>query len=197
MASLFQSTKNTRYLAASDKRYLRSDVPDRLSREEEDWLFENNYLRVIDLREKGEVEERKCTLQEDGRFHYMNLPVTGGNKIPDSPHMVARSYIKMVDDKMWEIIDIIENANSNVLFFCNAGKDRTGVVSALLLLRMGVDRKTIMEDYVASAENLRETLLLYAEKNPDIDIDVITPKKEYMEEFLALLQSGSMEAGKL
>lgn len=35
MASLFQSTKNTRYLAASDKRYLRSDVPDRLSIKEE------------------------------------------------------------------------------------------------------------------------------------------------------------------
>lgn len=184
MASLFQTTKNTRYLAASGKRYLRSDVPDKLSREEEDWLLENNYLTVVDLREKGETEERKCALQENDRFHYINLPVTGGNKIPELPCMVARSYIKMVDERMWEIIDTIENAESNVLFFCNAGKDRTGVVSALILSRMGAERKDIVEDYVASAENLRETLHLYAEQNPAIDINVITPKQEYMEEFL-------------
>lgn len=184
MASLFQSTKNTRYLPASNERYIRSDVPDQLSSKEKDWLYENNYRTVIDLREKRETEERKCSLQGDSRFHYRNLPVTGGSKIPESPCMVAESYIKMVDDKMWEIIDAIEHADSRALFFCSAGKDRTGVVSALLLLRMGAARETVVEDYAASAENLKGALEAYAEQNPDIDFDVITPRKEYMEEFL-------------
>lgn len=184
MASLFESTKNTRYLLSDNKRYLRSDVPDRISSKEVDWLLENNFLTVIDLRDKEEIEARKCPLKENSSFHYINLPVTGGNKIPEAPDMVAESYLKMVDEKMWEIIDTIENAHSNVLFFCNAGKDRTGVVSALLLLRMGVDRRYIIEDYVTSAENLKEALRLYAEGNPDVDIEVITPRKEYMEKFL-------------
>ncbi|MHB8894722.1 MAG: tyrosine-protein phosphatase [Candidatus Geothermincolia bacterium] len=38
------------------------------------------------------------------------------------------------------------------LFHCNAGKDRTGVVSALLLELLGVPRQEIVEDYLLSAD---------------------------------------------
>lgn len=93
----------------------------------------------------------------------------------------------MVDDAMWKIIDLIECSKTNVLYFCSAGKDRTGVVSALLLLRMQVDKKTIIEDYLQSADNLRELLQAYAAENPMIDIEVITPHASYMEEFLNML----------
>jgi hypothetical protein len=43
-----------------------------------------------------------------------------------------------------------------VLFHCSAGKDRTGVATALLLSALGVDRETIIQDYLASAENVAE-----------------------------------------
>lgn len=45
----------------------------------------------------------------------------------------------MLDSQMYRIIDLICNAKSNVLYFCNAGKDRTGVVSAILLLKFSMD----------------------------------------------------------
>ena len=33
------------------------------------------------------------------------------------------------------------------MFHCHAGKDRTGVVAAVLLLALGVDRESILDDY--------------------------------------------------
>lgn len=36
----------------------------------------------------------------------------------------------------------------SVVFHCTAGKDRTGVVSALLLSFLGVDRATVIQDYL-------------------------------------------------
>ena len=40
------------------------------------------------------------------------------------------------------------------------------------------------EDYLKSAENLREEPAREAAENPDIDLGVITPDRSYMEEFL-------------
>lgn len=40
--------------------------------------------------------------------------------------------------------------NSAVLYHCTAGKDRTGIASALLLKILGVDEATIMEDFLTT-----------------------------------------------
>ena len=37
-----------------------------------------------------------------------------------------------------------------VVFHCTAGKDRTGVLAAILLLRLGVDEEDIIADYQVS-----------------------------------------------
>ncbi|QIK63546.1 tyrosine-protein phosphatase [Leucobacter viscericola] len=41
-----------------------------------------------------------------------------------------------------------------VLFHCTAGKDRTGLAAAILLMLAGVDRETIVADYTQTEENL-------------------------------------------
>ena len=38
--------------------------------------------------------------------------------------------------------------NTPLLFHCSAGKDRTGVAAALILLALGVSRQDVMEDYL-------------------------------------------------
>ena len=43
----------------------------------------------------------------------------------------------MVDERLHKTINFIFESKSNVLYFCNAGKDRTGVVSAILLYKSG------------------------------------------------------------
>jgi hypothetical protein len=55
---------------------------------------------------------------------------------------------------------IVQAPAGGVVVHCHAGKERTGVVSALLLALAGVPDQTIAEDYVASDKQLQH---LYAE----------------------------------
>jgi protein-tyrosine phosphatase len=50
---------------------------------------------------------------------------------------------------------LADPSNLPLLFYCSAGKDRTGVASALVLYALGASMDTIMGDYFYSTENLR------------------------------------------
>lgn len=192
MGSIFDSTKNTRSILTDSFRFLRSDVPDHLTAREIQWLLEQNVLTIVDLREDGERGRRKCPLEEDERFHYISMPVTGGNAVPKTPEEVSQSYIRMADDQMKKIIGTIWNAKSNVMYFCNAGKDRTGVVSAILLSKLGKTPEYILADYMKSGENLKDMLEQYAASESRVRLDVITPHENYMKAFLAWLNGRKM-----
>ena len=185
---IFESTKNTRTIIEGDLRYIRSDVPTYLSKKERQWLIDNNIITIIDLREETEQHQRPCPLRKDHSFNYISMPVKGGNTVPESPNEVALSYINMVDDTMDNIVSTIMNADTNVMYFCNAGKDRTGVVTAIILSKLGYSGQYITNDYLLSGESLKEELLLFAQNHPEIDINVITPKPEYIEKFLEWYQ---------
>ena len=70
------------------------------------------------------------------------------------------------------------NTKSNVLYFCHAGKDRTGVVSAVILKRLGVDDQTIIDDYMKTKDNLMDVLTQYVMEHPEVDINTIIPREE-------------------
>lgn len=178
------STKNTRNILPDSMRFVRSDVPTSISSEDIKWLIDNNIRTIVDLREEKERAQKPCPLADNNAFDYICLPVTGGNGIPESPDKVPVSYLNMIDEQLIHIIDVIENAESNVLYFCNAGKDRTGVVSAILLRRQDFEDEYIIEDYMKSADNLKDMLKAFARNNRDVDINVITPHREYMKNFL-------------
>ena len=182
--SLFEHTKNSRTIIQGDLRYIRSDVPTYLTEKERQWMIDNNIITIVDLREETEQYQKPCPLRNDGAFSYISMPVKGGNVVPASKNEVVLSYINMVDDIMDSIVNTILNANSNVLYFCNAGKDRTGVVSAIILSKLGYEKQYIINDYLLSGANLESELKLFVQNNPDIDINVITPKAEYIEKFL-------------
>ncbi len=158
MSSLLKSTQNTRAILPDSFRFVRSDVPHCITELEVQWLIDNNIVTIIGLREESERERKKCPLINNSFFQYYCMPVTGGNSIPES--------------------------DTNVLYFCNAGKDRTGVVSAILLHKLGMAQEYIINDYMKSKENLKNMLDAYAKECPKVDINVITPHERYMKEFL-------------
>lgn len=184
MSSLLTYTLNTRWLREGCTRYLRSDVPDRLSQADIDWLLNQNIRTVIDLRSQPETEKRPCPLKTHPAFTYYHRPVSNGDIVPRSPEDVPRSYHAMVNTQMAEILKLAESAPTGVLYFCNAGKDRTGVLSALLLRRMGASRQEIIDNYLITAENLREMLAEFVAKRPELSLNVVTPRAWYMEMFL-------------
>ena len=180
----FQSTLNTRPIIDNNFKYIRSDVPTKITESEKNWLLSNNITTIVDLRTDEERERKPCPLVEDNRFTYYVFTITGGEKVPSSTDDVSKSYIAMVDTQFDTMIEFLLNIKSNVLYFCNAGKDRTGVVSAVLLYKLGISRKHIVDDYMKSKFNLEILLNEFARQNPAIDINIITPHKRYIEEFL-------------
>ncbi|AQA21825.1 tyrosine phosphatase C-terminal region family protein [Rhodococcus sp. MTM3W5.2] len=52
------------------------------------------------------------------------------------------------------IVTPTDRSRQGVLFHCTAGKDRTGLVSAILLMLADVERRAIVEDYMRTGENL-------------------------------------------
>ncbi len=64
-------------------------------------------------------------------------------------------YVSLLESSQAELQQIFailaESSDSAMLYHCTAGKDRTGVVSALLLELAGVSQETILEDYSLTA----------------------------------------------
>ena len=189
MPSLLESTANTRQVLPGSFRYLRSDAP--LSPTERDvgFLMEHGVNTLIDLRSDAEVQHRPCPLANDARFTYRHMPVTGGNAMPSSVEDVSRSYLRMVDEQLARILRTIKEADTGVMFFCTAGKDRTGVVSALLQRQAGLLRESIVADYVQSGENLQDMFAGFLLTHPDIDVAIYTPAPKYMEQFLDMMDN--------
>ena len=185
MGSLLKSTLNTRALPIGGMRYIRSDAPLCLTEEEIQWLLDNHITTLVDLRSAQELEHKPCPLQDVAGFTYYHIPVTGGGDTPKSREHLYEVYRGMVDAQMDTILETILNAASNVMYFCTAGKDRTGVVSALLLKRLGISEEVIVEDYMKSKDNLLDMLTSYVKNHPEVDIDIIIPQEENIRQVLS------------
>lgn len=114
----------------------------------------------------------------------------GGGGTPESLEHLYKVYRQMLDEAMEKIVDVIMNAGSNVLYFCTAGKDRTGVVSAVILKRLGFSDEAVIDDYMQSKDNLMEMLTDYAQAHPEVDLEIIVPHRKNMEQFLQYLHEG-------
>ena len=180
MSSLLKSTRNTRALPTGTMHYIRSDVPLNLTDEEIKWLSDNDITTLVDLRSEEEVCKQPCGLADKEGFQYHHLPVTGGGGTPKSLEHLYTVYSQMIDKQMEKIVDTIMSAKSNVMYFCTAGKDRTGVVSAVLLRKLGYSDEVIIEDYMKSKDNLIGMLTAYVKEHPEVDIEIIIPHAENM-----------------
>ena len=188
MGSLLQSTRNTRALPAGALRYIRSDVPERLTDMEIRWLIDNQITTVVDLRSDEETSAKPCCLAGRVGFRYIPLLVPGGGGTPRDLEHLYVVYRQMLDEQMERIVDTIMGASSNVLYFCTAGKDRTGVVSAVILKRLGFSDEAIIDDYMQSKDNLIDMLTAYAGTHPEVDLEIIVPHRKNMEQLLEYLR---------
>ncbi|MBQ7431880.1 MAG: tyrosine-protein phosphatase [Lachnospiraceae bacterium] len=184
MGSLLKSTLNTRALPVGNLRYIRSDYPEKLTETEVQWLIRNDITTIVDLREEKEYTAKPCSLEDREEFVYYHLPVTGGGDTPKTPDAVAATYLAMLDEQMDKIIHTIMNAKSNVLYFCGAGKDRTGVVSAIILKKLGYSDQIIIDDYMETKGNLMGFLTSYVAEHPEVDINTIVPNEKNIKSVL-------------
>ena len=115
---------------------------------------------VIDLRTQGEVERGGFFPVDLYAVEWHHLPII--QRMWSDDDLVATTgavdflrdrYIDMVAEGAASIAQIVElvAAGTPTLFHCAAGKDRTGVVAAVLLGLLGVHAEEIAADYHATA----------------------------------------------
>lgn len=203
----FEQVHNLRdlggYPAANGKvtqygRFLRCDAPACVSDTELDILRSMGVTTVIDLRGQIELDKMPCAMNGADGFYYHHLPVSLKKGMPDSEAEIPELYFHMTEQgqSMLLIMQAIAAAPGGVLYHCSAGKDRTGVVSALLFSLVGVQREDILADYQVSYTYLREVIRGIREMDPDFPLFMGMSKVEYMDGFLDLLlkKYGSAEA---
>lgn len=138
-------------------------------------MFDHGITTIVDLR--GPVERRLSPPALGDHPGYRHLSIVEDEALGNSSielGTVADSYIWMLD-AMRARVGVILHAIAaappgGVVVHCFAGKDRTGVVSALLLSVAGVQRDAIAEDYALSHQALRPLLdeWISAESDPEV-----------------------------
>ena len=129
---------------------------------------------VVDLRSGHEVEQSRFDVEAHPvDFHHFPFI----DQLPDveqwdrRPGLLGAQYKEMLVDAAPQIIGALEVLTAPdsrpAVFHCTAGKDRTGLLSALVLSLLGVPEETVVADYALSGEameRLRDKLIV---KYPD------------------------------
>lgn len=189
----------------------RSDAFDDTSEDDADYLYNDlGIRRVIDLRSNNEIESfaEPSPLLKRGPLH-LHRPIAGGagSAIEDagSGDLLPRRYLQYLeicnDSIISTIKDLADPEPPVTVVHCRAGKDRTGVLVAIVLSILGVDEETISRDYALTSigmprimERLRESPLysVNVERLPD---EMYSAVEETMRKFLELVQAehGTLE----
>ena len=155
---------------------------------------------IVDLRLPGELDREPNPFAEPGDhgIAYTNVSfIDPAAAPPEEVATLAEDYVRMLDRYRGGVADVMvavaEAPEGGVLIHCAAGKDRTGLISALLLGLVGVPAATIADDYALTAELLRSRELEWLEHGPgeraerEAMVARFAPTAEVMLEVLARL----------
>lgn len=184
------------YYTKSHK-FVRSTCPCHIDEEAKEQFYNYGIRTVVDLRSDYEVYHQPHALKDykDIEYYHVDLlAIEDLNVVPDNIrdyHDLSGFYIFMIEankerfKKVFELF--LDHPYDCILFNCSAGKDRTGVVSALLLDLAGCHEYDIVKDYSESYENnlemIKELEALLAEEQKYLGSD-----PRIMMKFLAYLR---------
>ena len=151
----------------------RSDCLDRLDADGQQWLIKAGLRSIIDLRDNGEVARAPNVFASSAHVKYRRVPIwdepmPAGQEAAEQEPDLENGYRRELDQRGARLSEVVEEIialdGTPVLIHCAAGKDRTGVVIALLLAAVGVPRATIAEDYALSAVCLGPEYLVASQR---------------------------------
>ena len=145
----------------------RSGQLSQLTRKDQECFASLNIGLVCDFRRKDEQEMEPNRLPPDDGIQTVNVPIhtgssqsfieniqTGKTSRHDMMAVMKGIYTQYVHhhaDAFARMFQYLLNAGDRaVLIHCSAGKDRTGFGAALILSALGVDKKTVFQDYLLS-----------------------------------------------
>lgn len=140
----------------------RSDALHRLTARGTRSLTALGISTVIDLRAPAEVTRRAWRPPPEWAGKHLHIPLRPG--IPDwtaysrtklmAPDFAAMHYVETLQEGREAaravITTLADPASLPAVFHCAAGKDRTGIIAALLLTLLGVPARHVADDYALS-----------------------------------------------
>ena len=133
---------NPQFLTEADAAYVASDL---------------GVAVVSDLRNPEDALESERWPQPSSHVRYANVPFLEGwdmtpPKLGEDPiERLAAAYQWTITNSGARIVEALtvlaQSSNSPAMFHCTAGKDRTGILSAMVLSLLGVDEQQIFEDF--------------------------------------------------
>ncbi len=189
------------------RQFLRADSLHALSPASQARLLEYGLKTVIDLRTKQEMMQEPNPFGNLDNVRYINISLFETilqNPNGDTMSSLEGLYIAALDHSqaaIREVLKVLATSQSVTLFHCTAGKDRTGLVAALLLANAGVSQGAIVEDYTLTeklAQPMLERLLREAVKkgmNEEFYAKLLTSKASTIQATLWYLEArfGSLE----
>jgi protein-tyrosine phosphatase len=151
-------------------------------------LEERNIRTIVDFRSDSErktsPDAKIATVKKR-----VELPIDAGNLMDmvftfDGAETEMRKLYAALPEEaippyrvLFELLS--DPSNTPLLYHCTAGKDRTGLASALILYALGASGETIYKDYLESTKLLRERLASLMESQPNI-VPYMTVQESYL-----------------
>nr|MBU6202532.1 tyrosine-protein phosphatase [Acidobacteriota bacterium] len=134
---------------------------------------------VIDLRTHNEVRDRGTFPVADHDVAYHHLPIIdatwGETQTPefdDAVEFLVWAYREMLQEASPRFGDAINLLSREsvlpAVFHCAAGKDRTGILAALVLGALGVDVSIIAADYGLTEDAMQRLQVWAREHQPEL-----------------------------
>jgi protein-tyrosine phosphatase len=144
--------------------FFRADGLHRLTPQGQAALLDRGVRTIIDLRRSDEIQVAPNVFADADavQYHHISLLVDEASKEGPQidPESLAVTYRKILDERQAQVcrtLAIFADADGLPgLAHCTAGKDRTGVITALLLGLVGVPDETIIADYALTSTYLGE-----------------------------------------
>jgi protein-tyrosine phosphatase len=184
-------------------RVYRSDALHRMTAADVDRVRALGLASVIDLRAPDEVAHVGTGRIDALGARYVNLPTRPAVLSADAPAGSAASaperylgYLTEGPGAFAGVATLLADPGSSpAVFFCNAGKDRTGVAAAMVLGVLGVDDETVADDYARTQQAL-DAIRAASRRDYPADVkawrnlspDMATARAETMLAFLDLLR---------
>lgn len=143
-------------IRTDDLAYVTEEVADRLVAE--------GLTAIIDLRSPAEIAVTGRGPLGAHPIAYHHLPLiadVGASMERGAPALTHEAmglmYLRMVEGAAPQLVtalNVIAHTPGTAAFHCAAGRDRTGVLAAMLLLALGADDDDIVADYALTGDNM-------------------------------------------
>ena len=162
-------------------RLFRSDALRELTAEGRAALVDLGIRRIVDMRAAEEVAIAPDLVEGVGA-ETLSIPILDGAVTIGLPTTDLRGVYRHIlhdyGSQVGAAIRAVAEADGPVIVHCTAGKDRTGLVVALVLLALGVDLDAVAADYAVTEVNLARgwadrTLAAIASRHGEVSEDLV------------------------